>query len=213
MSKMYPVNLILEGQHAVVVGAGSVGTRKIEGLLECDARVTVIAPEPTEEVLTLAQSGRIELQVREFQPGDLDTADIVFVATNIESVNKRVYEDAVARHLMINVADKPEVCNFFLPSQLRRGHLSIAVSTEGASPLLARRIREKLEEQFSESWSAYIDLLASRRNRVNTEVPEHERKNYWEAAIDGRVLSLIEAGKSKEAEELLDSILTEYINK
>lgn len=213
MSKMYPVNLILKDQHAVVVGAGSVGTRKIEGLLECDARVTVIAPEPTEDVLALAQSGRIELLVREYQSGDLDTADIVFVATNIETVNKRVYEDAVAEHLMINVADKPEVCNFFLPSQLRRGRLSIAVSTEGASPLLARRIREKLEEQFSESWGAYIDLLASRRQRVNTEVPERERKNYWKTAIDGRVLSLIEAGKPKEAEDLLDSILSEYINK
>ena len=207
MAKTYPVSLVLEGKRAVVVGGGSVATRKVRGLLECEALVTVVAPVASPEVQDLADGVRCTWHAKPYESADLDEADIVFAATDDEDVNRRVYNDATAARLMVNVADRPEVCTFFLPSVLRRGKLSIAVSTEGASPLSARHIREGLEDQFGEEYGPYLELLASWRPRVCAALPPERHYAFWEQATDGRVLAALTAGNTAEAEALLEQLL------
>ena len=139
---------------------------------------------------------------------DLHGADIVFVATDDEDVNARAYRDASEAHLMVNVADRPELCTFFLPSVLRRGKLSIAVSTEGASPLTARRLRRELEERIPAGFEAYLDLLAAWRPRAIAALPdEPARLRFWQQATDGRVQRLVQAADEGAAERLLEELL------
>lgn len=207
MARSYPVSLILEGKRALVVGGGTVAARKVEGLLECEALVTVVAPEATPALRKLADGARCTWHARPYEVADLDGADIVFAATDDEGVNRRVHADAIRARLMVNVADRPELCTFFLPSVLRRGRLSVAVSTEGSSPLSARRIREGLEDRFGDEYAPYLDLLASWRPRVIAELPPERRGAFWEQAADGRVLAALAAGDTARAEEILETLL------
>lgn len=210
MPRTYPVSLVLEGQSVLVVGGGAVATRKVEGLLPYDVSVTIVAPALTDALRALADAGRCAWRAKTYDAEDLHGADIVFVATDDESVNAQAYRDASGRHLMINVADRPELCTFFLPSVLRRGRLSIAVSTEGASPLTARRLRNDLEERIPASFEAYLDLLCAWRPRVIAALPdEADRYRFWQRATDGCVQRLIDVGKLHAADELLDGILVE----
>ena len=129
----------------------------------------------------------------------------MFVATDDEDVNARAYRDASGAHLMVNVADRPELCTFFLPSVLRRGKLSIAVSTEGASPLTARRLRRELEERIPAGFETYLDLLAAWRPRAIAALPdEPARLRFWQQATDGRVQRLVQAADEEAAERLLE---------
>ena len=132
----------------------------------------------------------------------------MFVATDDEDVNARAYRDASGAHLMVNVADRPELCTFFLPSVLRRGKLSIAVSTEGASPLTARRLRRELEERIPAGFETYLDLLAAWRPRAIAALPdEPARLRFWQQATDGRVQRLVQAADEEAAERLLEELL------
>lgn len=204
----YPVSLVLQDRAALVVGGGAVATRKVEGLLAAGAAVTVVAPEAADALRALVDVGRCAWRAKAYDAADLRGADIVFVATDDEAVNARAYRDAAEAHLMVNVADRPELCTFFLPSVLRRGKLSIAVSTEGASPLTARRLRRELEERIPEHFEAYLDLLAAWRPRAIATLPdEPARLRFWEQATDGRVQRLVEAADPEAAERLLEELL------
>ena len=204
----YPVSLVLQDRAALVVGGGAVATRKVEGLLAAEAAVTVVAPEVTDALRALADAGRCAWRAKAYDADDLHGADIVFVATDDEDVNARAYRDASEAHLMVNVADRPELCTFFLPSVLRRGKLSIAVSTEGASPLTARRLRKELEERIPGGFEAYLNLLAAWRPRAIAALPdETARYRFWQQATDGRVQRLVQAADEEAAERLLEELL------
>lgn len=210
----YPVSLVLQDRAALVVGGGAVATRKVEGLLLAGARVTVVAPELTDALHDLVSAGQCTWRAKAYEADDLCGADIVFVATDDEEVNTRAYHDASAEHLMVNVADRPELCTFFLPSVLRRGKLSIAVSTEGASPISARKLRKELEEHIPESFEAYLDLLAAWRPRVIAALPdEPARFHFFQQATDGRVQRLIQEGDKEAAERLLEELLEDEVQK
>lgn len=210
MPRTYPVSLVLEGRHVLVVGGGAVATRKVEGLLPSDASIAIVSPAITETLQALVRAGRCAWRAGAYEASDLRGADIVFVATDDEAVNAQAYRDAAAEHLLINVADRPELCSFFLPSVLRRGKLSIAVSTEGSSPLTARKLRRELEEQIPASFEAYLDLLNDWRPRVMAALPqEADRYRFWQQATDGRVQHLMEHGEAKQAEALLAKLLEE----
>ena len=204
----YPVSLVLEGSVAVVVGGGSVATRKVEGLLPTGATVVVVSPDVSAQLAAHIQAGRCAWRAQAYEASNLDDADIVFVATDDEAVNAQVHADACAAHLPVNVADRPELCTFFLPSVLRRGKLSIAVSTEGASPLTARRLRKELEERIPGGFEAYLDLLAAWRPRAIAALPdEPARLRFWQQATDGRVQRLVQAADEEAAERLLEELL------
>ena len=137
----YIACLKLTGRRCVVVGGGEIGLEKVEGLLACDGRVVLIAPEAEPELERLAAEGSIEWIRREYETGDLEATFIAIAATNDTDVNIRVYDDAERRAMLVNVVDVPPLCNFILPAIVRTGPLAIAISTAGASPALAKRIK------------------------------------------------------------------------
>lgn len=166
----FPLFCDLRGKNVVVVGAGTVAQRKIEALLYYGALPSVITPSATEAVVGLAREGRVRLALREFSPADVRGAFLVIGATSDKAVNARVAECAARENALVNIVDEPQLCNFFIPSQVRRGPLQIAVSTSGASPSLARRIREDLEDEYPESWSGYTALLGMTRDLLKREL-------------------------------------------
>jgi precorrin-2 dehydrogenase/sirohydrochlorin ferrochelatase len=150
---LYPIFLNLSGRRCVIVGGGAVATRKIDKLLRAGAEVVVISSEVSPE---LAQMGA-EIHLRPYEYGDLEGAHLAFTATNSREVNATVAKEAKERGVPINVADRPSEGDFAVPSTLRRGRLQVAVSTGGASPTLARRIMDELEESFGPEWAGVVE--------------------------------------------------------
>jgi len=174
----YPVCLDLEGKPCIVVGGGRVAERKVLGLLACDARVSVISPEMTHELLTLHAGGTIQWLKREYRSGDLEQAFLVIAATNDEETQKQVFEEAGAHNLLLNVADVPQRCNFILPATVRQGDLIISISTAGKSPALARKLRMELEKRYGVEYKILVDILGAIRPQIlasEQSQPENEQ--------------------------------------
>ena len=156
---LYPIFLDLSGRRCVVVGGGEVANRKARKLLQARSRVVVISPEIGAELESVA----VEVHRRPYREGDLEGAYLAFAATNAREVNAAVAREAKERGVPVNVADSPSEGDFALPSTLRRGRLQVAISTGGASPTLARRIRGELEEAFGPEWADIVEELGSAR--------------------------------------------------
>ena len=162
--RTYPINLVgLENRCAVVIGGGSVATRKVASLLQANAQVTVISPEPSPELVAQSQAGAIQLLRRPWTPTDVDDAFLVVAATNDPDVNRAVARRVRARGRLVNVVDDPTLSTFILPAVLRRGDVTIAVSTGGASPALAAWLRCRLETVVGVEYAALTDALAALR--------------------------------------------------
>ena len=174
--QLFPVLMTLQGARVVVIGGGQVAERKIGSLLECGASIDVIAPELCPGLLELAQAGRITVTERIFRPGDLTGAVVAIAAVDDLETGAAVAEEAARLGILVNVVDRPELCTFIVPSVLRRGHLTIAVSTGGASPAWARRIREKLDGEFGEEYARLFEALRSVRRRCLREIPDPDRR-------------------------------------
>src|SRR3954469_12865053 len=144
----YIACLRLKGRRCLVVGGGEVGLEKVEGLLACDGDVVVVAPELESSLAEMAAEGSIEWHQRTYEPSDLEGTFMVIAATDNTDVNIRVYEDAERRAMLVNVVDVPPLCNFILPAIIRSGPLAIAISTAGASPALAKRIRDEIADEY-----------------------------------------------------------------
>jgi siroheme synthase-like protein len=158
---LYPIFLDLSGRRCVIVGGGEVANRKARKLLQARARVVVISPEIGAELESVA----VEIHRRPYREGDLEGAYLAFAATNSREANAAVAREAKERGVPVNVADRPSEGDFALPSTLRRGRLQVAVSTGGASPTLARRIRGELEQAFGPEWAGLVERLnTARRN-------------------------------------------------
>jgi precorrin-2 dehydrogenase/sirohydrochlorin ferrochelatase len=156
---LYPIFLDLSGRRCVVVGGGGVANRKARKLLQARARVVVISPAIGAELESVA----VEVHRRPYREGDLEGAYLAFAATNAREVNAAVAREAKERGVPVNVADSPSEGDFALPSTLRRGRLQVAISTGGASPTLARRIRGELEEAFGPEWAGIVEELDTAR--------------------------------------------------
>ena len=146
-----------------MVGGGEIGLEKVEGLLACDASVTLIAPEANAALTALAAEGSIAWERRRYEPADLEGTFMVIAATNDTDVNIGVYDDAERRAMLVNVVDVPPLCNFILPAIVRTGPLAIAISTAGASPALAKRIKAEIAESFGEPYARLAILLNEAR--------------------------------------------------
>ncbi|HEY6749732.1 MAG TPA: bifunctional precorrin-2 dehydrogenase/sirohydrochlorin ferrochelatase [Rubrobacteraceae bacterium] len=168
---LYPIFLNLDGKRCVVVGGGAVANRKARKLLQARAEVVAISPEVKPELESVAT----EVRRRPYREGDLEGASLVFAATNRREVNAAVTREARARGIPVNVADEPSEGDFALPSVLRRGQLQVAVSTGGASPTLARRVRYELESAFGSEWAGVVEELDRARRdgrRAEEELEE-----------------------------------------
>lgn len=162
----FPVFLNLEGKLCVVIGGGKVGERKVLSLLQAKASVKLISPEATPVLQKLAEEGQILWEKRIYQPGDLEGAWLVVAATNDPSTQRSIYDEANAKRVFCNMVDVPEFCSFIVPSVVKRGSLNIAISTSGASPAVARRIRESLEMQFGPEYEIYLKLMENLRKQI-----------------------------------------------
>src|SRR3954462_5270090 len=156
----YIACLKLSGRRCVVVGGGDVGLEKVEGLLACDGDVTLIAPDAIEPLEELAREGSIRWEQREYAGiEDLEATFIVIAATNDTDVNIRVFADAERRAMLVNIVDVPPLCNFILPAIVRTGPLAIAISTAGASPALAKRIKSEIADKYGEPYARLAEML------------------------------------------------------
>jgi precorrin-2 dehydrogenase / sirohydrochlorin ferrochelatase len=185
-SNLYIACLNLEGRPALVVGAGSVGLEKINGLLACGARVKVVAPDVHADVAELSDVGAIEVQRRAYTAADLDGCFLVVAATSDTGLNTRIYEDAEARSMLVNVVDVPALCNFILPAILREGPLAVAISTSGASPALAKRMRNEAARMFGPEYAELAFLLDEQREWAKLNLPTYgDRRDFFERIVNG----------------------------
>ena len=161
----YPIMLNIKNQEVVVVGGGTIAYRKIRGLLQAGANITVISPEIEERIETLRRERRIDWRKKEFESADITSALVVIAATNSNVVNELV-AFATRKHQLVNVVDNPELSNFHVPAKLTRGDLTISVATGGASPTLAKVIRDELSSVYDDSYAEYLAFLAEVREKV-----------------------------------------------
>ncbi len=182
----YIACLRLTGRRCLVVGGGDVGLEKVEGLLACDGRVTLVAPEAHPDLAALAHEGSITWEQREYEPGDLEGAFMAIAATDDTDVNIRVFEDAERRAMLVNVVDVPPLCNFILPAIVRTGPLAIAISTAGASPALAKRMKREIGELFGEQYAQLATMLNDARGWAKATLPTYQdRKEFFESIVNG----------------------------
>ncbi len=190
--RYYPICLDIRERPCLVVGGGQVGTRKVRTLLDCDARVTVVSPEGTEELAALARKGRVVWERRDYRSGDQQGMFLVIGATDVEPLNRQVQLEAEADGRLCNIADQPERCNFVLPSIIQQGDLMIAVSTSGKSPAFAKHLRRVLEGQFGPEYAIFLDLMGAVRQRLLAEAHAPEaHKPIFEQLIARGLLELI----------------------
>jgi precorrin-2 dehydrogenase/sirohydrochlorin ferrochelatase len=206
--RYYPVHLDINNRKVLVVGGGSVGTRKVKTLLDCGARVTVVSPEVSRQLRELAASGDIKLAERSYQSEDLNGVFVVIGATDDERLNQQISSDADRLNTLCNIADRPEVCNFILPSIVQRDDLVITISTSGKSPALAKKLRKTLENQFGEEYGTLLQLMGAIRKKLLQQAHKPEaHKPLFEQLINSDLIVMIQAGKTEEIDMLLFDIL------
>jgi len=192
----------MTGRRCLVIGGGAVAERKIAGLLEAGATVTVISPDISETIARWSKENSINFIARRYRPGDLAGYELVFVATDDAEVNAAAYNEGRQLNVWVNAADDPAHCDFILPSVLRRGELTVAVSSGGNSPALARTIREDLEFYFTGEYELLTQLAAEVRNelqRRSIAVPFEA----WRKALSGEVRQVLMRGDLARARAVL----------
>jgi precorrin-2 dehydrogenase/sirohydrochlorin ferrochelatase len=205
----YPVFLDIEGRRCLVVGGGPVATEKVQKLVEHGACVRLVSPQITAELRAMEQRGDLlEYHPRTYRPEDLDGCFLVIAATNLDAINRMVWQDAEARGMPCNVVDVPPLCNFIVPSIVRRGELAIAISTGGASPVVAKRIRRDLEERYGDEWEALVGLLRDLRDDLKVRYPDMPSRRdaverLMETDVMGRLAEQDEDGVRRLVRETL----------
>ncbi len=200
----YPVNLDIKGRQCLVVGGGSVASRKAKTLMECGAIVTVVSPEFTEALKNLEQNSSITLVQSPYKTSDLENKFLVIGATNDEKLNRRINADAETRNMLCNIADVPDICNFILPSIIRRGDLCLAISTSGKSPAFAKKLRKDLEKTFGDEYSLFLTLMGEIRKKLLAEEHAPEaHKPIFEKLIHNNLLEMIKKNKKENINQVL----------
>jgi precorrin-2 dehydrogenase/sirohydrochlorin ferrochelatase len=208
----YPITLVgLAEARCVVVGGGQVAARKVAALCQAGARPVVISPAVGETLQRQAEAGEIELIPRGYEAGDLLDARLVIAATDDPYTNETVWQEARARGILINVVDDPAHCNFYVPATVRRGPLTLSISTGGTSPALARRIRQNLEEEYDTVYERYLALLGGLRPVIQETVSDAaHRKAVWDDLLDSQILELLRSGAYVAAQARASEIVEAY---
>jgi uroporphyrin-III C-methyltransferase/precorrin-2 dehydrogenase/sirohydrochlorin ferrochelatase len=204
----FPVFFDLDGQQVLVVGGGEVALRKITLLERTGASITLIAPEVHPELKARAAAGTLKLTVREFEPDDLNGARLVIVATSRRAVNRWVAKLSEARGIPVNVVDDREASRFIVPAIIDRDPVLVAISTGGTSPVLARRLRERLEASIPKRIGALADWLRSLRAATRLKLRDtDERRRFFEAVVDGAAARRFIDGDARGAERIAQQLL------
>jgi precorrin-2 dehydrogenase / sirohydrochlorin ferrochelatase len=203
----YIACLKLKGRRCAVIGGGAIGLEKVEGLLACDGDVTLIAPEAGAELEALATEGSIRWERREYAgPADLEGVFMVIACTDSTDTNIRIYEDAERRAMLVNIVDVPPLCNFILPAIVRTGPLAIAISTAGASPALAKRMKREVSELFGEEYARLAIMLNDVRGWAKGTLPTYQdRKAFFESIVNSSPdpIELLRAGDEPAVLDLI----------
>jgi precorrin-2 dehydrogenase / sirohydrochlorin ferrochelatase len=210
-TRYYPAMLDVRGKRAIVIGGGKISARKAAELAACGAIVEVIDPTPCADIEALVHNQAVTLTRAPYQNGDLSDATVAIVATSDVAVQEAAWSEAQRRGILVNTVDKTSRCSFIVPSILRRGPLTIAVSTDGTNPSLARRIRERLEVQFPQAYGPFLELAAHARRRLRAAgLGYNERDKFMGELVTSEVLALIGATNEAEAEKIVSRLLSEY---
>jgi precorrin-2 dehydrogenase/sirohydrochlorin ferrochelatase len=205
----YPVFINLKGRPCLVVGGGEVVSRKVQTLLECGARVKLVAPKIRAEVKDLAAEFKeLAWEERPYQEADMAGVFLVIAGTDDSAVNARVAKDAAKNKALCNVVDDPAQCSFIVPATVRQGHLTIAISTDGISPALARDIRRELEGRYGPEYKAFLDLLEDFRPAIK-KLPAGKKKKAWEKIVNPRTIQLVKAGKISGVNDMIKDLIHE----
>ena len=203
----YPVYLDLRRRRCLIFGGGEVAERKIQNLLECQAEVIIISPTVTPGILERLERGELRWESRKYIEGDLTGIFLAIAATDQRAVNAAIADEAAREKVILNVVDDAPLCTFIAPSIVRRGDVTVALSTAGTSPALARKLRESLERSDILEYADLSGVLSSARRelkRMALDVPPDR----WQECINGDLLTLVKAGKEKQAlHELMRMLL------
>jgi precorrin-2 dehydrogenase/sirohydrochlorin ferrochelatase len=205
---LYPIFLNLEGKDCVVIGGGNVAERKVLRLIDTGVKILVISPGLSPVLKSLAEKGRIVHRERKYMKGDLQGAFLAISATNNKKINESVFEEAGEKQVFLNVVDVPRLCDFLVPSVIRQGDLMIAISTNGKSPALAKKIRKELAEVFGWEYSVFLDLMGAIRLRLLTK--SHDKtynKRLFSEIVSSDLLEFIREGKENEVDRILKEVL------
>ena len=206
MAPYYPVYLDLKGRPCVIIGGGEVAERKISNLLDCQAKLTIISPEVTRPIQEMASRAELEWLPREYRKGDLKGVFVAIAATDRQRVNQAIAKEAAIERVVLNVVDNTPLCTFIAPSIVKRGEVTVAVSTGGTSPALARKLRESLERSEALQYAPLAGILSLARKELKRRaVAVHPDR--WQECISGELLALVNAGQEEQAlEELLENL-------
>ena len=208
MNTYYPVYIEMRGQPCVVIGGGKIAEGKVNGLLAVRAQVTVVSPELTPHLRELVNQNQITHTPRAYQPGDLKSAFLVICATDRAEINHQVWQEATANRQLVNVVDDTPRCNFIAPSILRKGDLTIAISTSGKAPALAVRLKEKLQRELGPEYERFLELAGALREPLARAVPDFEtRKALWYELVDSDMLSALARGDEAAARAIISQIV------
>jgi len=197
-----PIFLDIAGKPVVVIGGGEVALRKVEGLLDASARVTVVSPALHPELSRLVEEDRLRCEQREYRRGDLEGYTLAFVASDDRSVNAAVAREAKERGVWINAVDDPANCDFVMPGVVRRGDFIVAISTSGGSPAMARKLREEIEAFLTEDYVLLLELATEVRRELREKGVQVDSE-VWNAALDSEMRDLLTQGRLAEAKERL----------
>ena len=206
--RYYPICLDIQNRNCLVVGGGSVGTRKVITLLNCGADVTVVSPAASAHLQELANNGSIILKNRTFRFSDLAGIFLVCSATDNQDLNRQIHAKAEDLGMLCNVADRPEVCNFILPSIVNRGDLIVAISTSGQSPAFAKKLRKDLEKVFGNEYAEFLKLMgAVRKKLLSRDHRPEAHKHLFEQLINKDLVTMIKAHQYDDINAVLFEIL------
>ena len=208
MNTYYPVYVQLHQQPCVVIGGGKIAEGKVEGLLAVEAKVTVVSPELTPRLHDLAKEKQINYIARVYQPGDLTGAFMVICATDQVDINQQVWQEANSNHQLVNVVDDTPRCNFIAPSILRKGDLTIAISTSGKAPALAVRLKERFQQEIGPEYGRFLELAGALREPLARHIPDFEtRKALWYELVDSEILDALAHGDEISAREIISRVV------
>ncbi|WP_455366605.1 siroheme synthase CysG [Kaarinaea lacus] len=200
----------LEGRPCLVVGGGDVAARKVSLLLRAGGNVTVISPSVCNSLQDKLNAGEIQLQQKNFEPGDIGEYAVVIAATDDKSINRTISEIAQQKNIPVNVVDQPGLCSFVVPSIIDRSPVQVAVSTGGASPVLARLLRARLETMIPSAYGKLATLMEEFRDKVKQYVKDPDkRRHFWETVVQGPIAEMVFSGKEEAAREAMHTAIDE----
>ena len=210
----YPMFADLNGRRCIVVGGGFVAQRKVTTLLRYGADITLISPTITQRLAAYVRAGKIRYLARRFRPTDLRGAWLVYASTDDQRINELVFRTATRQRIFTNVVDQKPLCSFIAPAIFKRGLLTVAISTGGASPTIAKKLRRELDQTIGAEYVPMLRLLTNLRGIAKRRLPSYQdRKRYFEQVVNGRVFELTRAGRHDKAKQTALTLLERHAAK